>query len=368
MKVKNSLIIREAQQIKEFIEKYKKIPRACTLADGTILSPYSTTYLIANLIKNLKDSNITLMNVITYNADRHKDTISEKVMKDDYLFMISNFLSFCHEKKRVPAYITTKKSKNKVSFELFMYCLAKIIVFYQQNHYLPNYCTFNKADLQNTKTSNVSVKKTVVKSTSTSAKVTNIAKTRYVSQPHWLVEGCNRLGQCTKYYCGVHIIIQMLKKFGINGYTEKKLASFAATTRNGTSHNGILTAIAQVSKETGIKLTAKWVNFSDMGKTDEERFKAIGKLLEDPNTAVAWHIGYVDGGESTEGSISGHYEGLDIINLQTKYVRALNSLGKKKADGSYTGRLQDRKMSVQAYYARKTPGNQPAILIVKKGA
>lgn len=368
MKVKKNIILTEASQIKSFMEKNKKIPRACTLADGTILSPYSTSFLIGSLIKNINNSTISLTNVIIYNAEKYNDTISEKVMKEDYLFMINNFLNYCVDHKRVPSYVTTKKSKTKASFELFMYCISKIANYYKENNSLPNYCEFKASDLQNAKTSNVSVKKTVVKSTSTSAKVTNIAKTRYVSQPHWLVEGCNKLGQCTKYYCGVHIIIQMLKKFGINGYTEKQLAKYAATTTNGTSHNGILTAIAQVSKETGIKLTAKWVNFSDMGKTDEERFKAIGKLLEDPNTAVAWHIGYVDGGESTDGTIIGHYEGLDIINLQTKYVRALNSLGKKKADGSYTGRLQDRKMSVQAYYARKTPGNQPAILIVKKGA
>lgn len=368
MKVKKNIILTEAEQIKSFMEKNKKIPKACTLSDGTILSPYSTTYLMANLIKNINSSSISLANVIRYNADTHTDTINEKVMKEDYLFMIQNFLNFSVDHKRVPSYITTKKSKTKVSFELFMYCLAKIIVFYQNNKYLPNYCQFKKTDMSNTAKVTTTAKKTVTQSTSTSKKVTNIAKTRYVSQPHWLVEGCNRLGQCTKYYCGVHIIIQMLKKFGITGYAEKQLAKYAATTTAGTSHQGILTAIAQVSKETKIKLTAKWVNFSDMGKTDEERFKAIGKLLEDPNTAVAWHIGYVDGGESTEGTIIGHYEGLDIINLQTKYVRALNSLGKKKADGSYTGRLQDRKMSVQAYYARKTPGNQPAILIVKKGA
>ena len=349
MKIQKNIIITEAQQIKEFIEKYKKIPQACTLADGKILFPYSVSYLMGYLIKNWNTNNINLSDVIRYNAEKHNDTINEKVMKEDYLYMINNFITFCHDKKRVPAYITTKKSRTKVSFELFMYCLAKIIVFYQNNKYLPNYCTFNKTDLSNTAKVTNTAKKTVTKSTSSSKKVTNIAKTRYVSQPHWLTEGCNRLGQCTKYFCGVHIIIQILKKFGITKYTEKQLAQYAATTTNGTSHQGILTAIAQVSKETGTKLTAKWVNFSDMGKTDDERFKNIGKLMEDPNTAIAWHIGYVNGGESTDGDIIGHYEGIDIINMKTRYVRALNSLGKKKLDGSYTGRLQDRKMHVQAH-------------------
>ena len=105
-----------------------------------------------------------------------------------------------------------------------------------------------------------------------------------------------------------------------------------------------------------------------MGKTDTERFKNIGKLLSDKNTAIIWHIGYINGGESTTGSkIFGHYEVLNVIDTLTNYVKALNSLGTRKADGSYQGKVQDRKFNVQAYYARKTPGNQKALCIIRKG-
>ena len=104
-----------------------------------------------------------------------------------------------------------------------------------------------------------------------------------------------------------------------------------------------------------------------MGKTDDERFKAIGKLLADKNTAVLWHILYTGAGESIEKDGYGHYEVIDIINISTKYVRALNSLGKIKNDGSYQGHLQDRKFSVQSYFAKHTTGGQPALGIIKKG-
>ena len=131
---------------------------------------------------------------------------------------------------------------------------------------------------------------------------------------------------------------------------------------------GINTAIAKISKLTGIKLTIKWVNFSDMGKTDDERFEAIGKLLEDPNTGIIWHIAYSGAGEEIDDDdFIGHYEYIDIINIKTKYVRALNSLGKIKRDGSYPGHLQDRKFSVQSYFAKHTTGGQPALGIIKKG-
>lgn len=158
-----------------------------------------------------------------------------------------------------------------------------------------------------------------------------------------------------------------MRKFGITQYTEHQIAAWAGTTTAGSGHPGINTAIAKISKNTGIKLSVQWKNFSDMGATDEERFKAIAKIICNPNKAVIWHIAYINGGNSINGKHFGHYEYIDKINILTKYVRALNSLGDKKADGSYSGRLQDRAYSVQAYFARNTPGSQPALCIITKG-
>ena len=371
MKYETKALVTEASQIKNFIEKNKKIPKAATLTTGETLSPYSIAYLLSLAVKdNLKTKSYDLVNVIIYNpAKKHVDTINDKdVGKKDYMIMIDNFLKFCRKYHRVPRYITVPSLEVRVSFELYLYCISKIVLFIDKNKKLPNYCNFNKSFSSNTKKVTSTVKKEVKKSTSTSKKVAISKKIRFVSQPHYLTLGCNKLGQCAKNLCGPHTTRQALKKFGITKFSEKEIAKLAGTTSKGTSHQGINTAIAKISKLTGIKLTIKWVNFSDMGKTDEERFEAIGKLLEDPNTAVIWHIAYSGAGEEIDDDdFIGHYEYIDIINIKTKYVRALNSLGRMKRDGSYPGHLQDRKFSVQSYFAKHTTGGQPALGIIKKG-
>lgn len=362
MKIKKSLIIQEAKEIKDYIEKNKRLPKVNTI-NNNIYSIFQTSYLLGKMIQNnfKADEYIVYTNVILYNTPKsYVDIINEKVLKDDYLKMINNFLNYCNINRRVPQYITTQKSKTKVSYELFVYCLSKIVVFFKENNYLPNYCTFNKSDLSNTKKVTISVQKEVKQSTSSNPNL-------YVSSPHYTNTGCNQLGQCTSYYCGPHSIHQAIRKFNITKYTEKQIATYCGTTTNGTSHNGLNTAIAKIAKETNTKLNVQWKNFSDMGKTDSERFKAIGKLLAKNNTAIIWHILYVSGGTSTTGTGYGHYEYLDKINTDTNYVRALNSLNVKKSDGSYTGILQDRKYNIQSYYARNTPGGQAALMIITEG-
>ena len=351
------VIITEATQIKNYIETNKKIPISCKLSDGVIVSPYGISYLMACCIKdNFKSAYYPLTSVVQYNTTKHNDTIqNEKVTRAEYLIMIDNFIKYCIENKRVPSYITTRSSKTKVSFELFLYCLSKIVVYYQNNKTLPNTCTFNKGFIANTGTTTQTVKNKNSQSTSTSKNCTN----PYTSTPHYLESGCNKLGQCTSYYCGPHSIHQAIRKFGITKYTEKQIAAWCGTTTSGTDHNGINTAIAKISKETGIKLTVQWKNFSDMGNTIEERFQNIAKLLCQPNKAILWHILY-------DGKY-GHYEVLDKINTKTKYVRALNSLGIRKRDGSYPGYPQDRTYNLQAGYARNTPGGQKALCIITKG-
>ena len=366
MKVKKDIIIKEAPQIKSFIEKNKKIPKACTLTDGTILSPYSTSYLIANLIKNINSSQITLANVIVYNADMHNDTINEKVMKDDYLYMINNFITFCLDKKRVPAYITTKNSKIKVSFELFMYGISKIANYYKENGRLPNYCEFNKSVFENTKKVTIASKKEPIKSTSNTKKTSNCTNP-YTSEPHLYDEN---KGQDTPYSCANNAEQQDLYKLLGKVYKESDLAKLSGSTTKGTSHEGINTCIAAISKKTGVKLTVKWVYFSDLGETIEERFEALGKIICQKNKAVLTHIKYINGGkkEATATNVGfGHYEVIDKINTKTKYIRVINSLGLKKPNGGYVGKTQDRPYKVEASYLKYTPGGQKAICIITKG-
>ena len=161
--------------------------------------------------------------------------------------------------------------------------MCKIIVFYYNNfNTYPSYCTFNSSDIKsiitpqkttkkttNTPTSSANkttktittssstVNKTTTKTTSTNqTKQSTATKTNtkcqnpYTSSPHYTAHGCNKLGQCTGYFCAPHSIHQAIKKFGITKYSEKTIAGWAGTTSAGTGHPGINTAIAKISKET----------------------------------------------------------------------------------------------------------------------
>ena len=380
MSVTTKQIITESAEIKAFIEKHNKLPLTNTINNKTY-NIYTTSYLMSKLVlNNCKDTTYNTPSITKYNVTQHKDTINEEVYKSDYLDMIKRFVKYCESNHKVPSTIHTKNTNVKASFELYTYCISKIIVFYNKNKYLPNYCTFNKKDLQNANTTTSNTKKETSKSTSTNTKTTNSTKKSatknnnctnpYTSTPHYHEHGCNKLGQCTPYWCGPHSIHQAIRKFGITQYSEKQIAAWAGSTTSGTDHNGINTAIAKISKLTGKKLTVKWVNFSDLGKTTEERFTKLGKIICQPNKALITHIKYINGGQDQATSTNkgfGHYEGIDKINTKTKYVRALNSLDTKKSDGSYTGVLQDRTFKTEASYLAYTPGGQKAICIITLG-
>lgn len=368
MKIKKSLIIQEAKEIKDYIEKNKKLPKVNTI-NNNIYSIFQTSYLLGKMIQNnfKADEYIVYTNVILYNTPKsYVDTINEKVLKDDYLKMINNFLNYCNINRRVPQYITTQKSKTKVSYELFTYCLSKIANFYKENNTLPNYCEFKKSDLQNTATNANTNKNSNSQSTSTN-KNSNNCTNPYTSKPH--LKDSN-IGQDTPYGCANNAEQQALYKLLGKIYKESELAKLSATTTNGTSHQGIETCIAAISKKTGLKLTVKWVNFSDLGKTIEERFEALGKIICQQNKAVITHIKYINGGEDEATSTNkgfGHYEGIESIDTKNKVVTVLNSLGLKKPNGGYVGKVQKRPYKVEASYLRYTPGGQKAICVITKG-
>lgn len=372
VKVKASSILNEAKEIKRFVETNKALPKQCTLNDGQVFDIYDMSFMMASALLNTRAEMWTFdKGIQKYNVSRYNDKINNvKVSNSRYMDMVSRFVSYTKKNARVPSNIMVSGEHGSASFELFTFCVAKILAFFHEKHTLPSYCIFNKADLQVNATSKLNAQKKAVTSTSnkvkTAKKVKGNCENPYTSTPHYHGHGCNRLGQCTSYYCGPHSIHQAIRKFGITKFSEKTLAGWCGTTTNGTDHQGINTCIAKVSKETGIKLSVQWKNFSDMGKTDGQRFIAIAKLLCDPKVAIIWHIAYSDGGRSANGKKFGHYETIDRINISTDYVRAMNSLGDRSNNGSYYGHLQDRPYKVQSSFARNTPGGQPALCIIRK--
>ena len=166
----------------------------------------------------------------------------------------------------------------------------------------------------------------------------------YISKNHHEGSGCNRRGQCTSTWCGPHSIRQSNSKKDIDAYLESQISGWAGTTSAGTSHNGIETALYEVGKRCGKKITVQWKNFSEMGSNTVERFRAVGRLIEKPNVSVIWHDYYKNR--------YGHYEIVKEININTKMLVVLNSLGNSCGNGTYCGYLESRSFSTMESYLR----------------
>lgn len=349
MKYKTSSLVIEAEQIKSFIEKKKKIPKAATLSTGETLSPYSISYLFSLMVRDqLKSNMYDLINVIVYNpSKRYNDTVKDKdVTSKDYLMMVENFIKFCKKYRRVPRFITIPSLKVKVSFELYLYCLCKIVLFIDKNNKLPNYCNFNEGFISVKQSSKETSKKDNNQSTSDKAN-TYI----YVSKPHPTKKGCGGMGQDTSYYCGVSALQKVLYKFGIRDYSQKTLAGWAGTTTKGTSHQGIRTAVAKVNqlKKTNIKVEEK--TFLEV-----KGWEGIAKILANPKKDIIFHDLY-----RLE---YGHYEVVNQIDLKTGMLKVLNSLG-NKCPPCYCGYVEDRRSTFMKQYMDGI--SQKSLIILTKG-
>ena len=160
------------------------------------------------------------------------------------------------------------------------------------------------------------------------------------------------MGQDTSYYCGVSALQKVLFKFGIKDYSQSTLAKWAGTTRKGTDHNGIRTAVAKVNKLKGtpIKVTEK--TFTEAGG-----WKGIAKILANKNQDIIFHNKY-----RLE---YGHYEVMNQLNLTTNYTKVFNRLGQKCTNTCYCGYVEDRSCKTMKQYMDAV--SQKSLIILTKG-
>ena len=352
-----------ASKTKKYVEENGKLPKTLTVDKVEYTYP-QIGHILAKSVCNIgKDVTVIKVKVA---PDPTGETVKLKLTKEEYLKEAKNYYKFIEDenKKRLPNY--SKIKNKKVKQRVMIYSLSKIIVWYTNNKELPDSCKFYTSETVKKTTTNTSTKKTTTTNASTKKTTTNTSCTNpYTSQPHYTSTGCNKLGQCTSYYCAPHSIHQALKKFGITNISESTLARWAGTTSSGTDHDGINTAIAMTSKKSGVKLSVKWYYMSDFGSTTAEQFKTIGKIMCQKNKAVFYHIGYQCSGSCSNGTVFGHYEMLQKINTSNKTVIALNSLGNKCGSTSYCGHIQNRSFDLQKHYINNKTSVKSVCIITK---
>lgn len=208
-----------------------------------------------------------------------------------------------------------------------------------------------------TEVNTITVKAPPTQSTPPSNNVTYNKKNGvYTSTPHYVGQGCNRLGQCTSYYCAPHSVKQVLSKFNDIDISESTLAGWGGTTTAGTGHSGINTMFKKFNNKYGTKYTIEWINFSSLGATTKERFKKLGELICASNCDCIIHSSYRNK--------FGHYETIKEINTNNNTVVVLNSLGVKVGKG-YKGYLETRSFNTFQSYINNTYGGQPSVALIR---
>lgn len=319
-----------ASVMKTYIEKNKTFP-ASAKVNGKKYTYGQVAYILAYAVNNLGKSAevFTVKNA----SGATGNTINENITKDDYKDIAKRVASYIKTNKQCPNYATTKKSKKKLRPRVFIYMFARIIVWYYNNKKtLPNYANANSGYFKSTSSS--STKKSGLNAYMTS-------------------QGCSGMGQCTSYYCGCNSLQQCFYRLTGIKVAESTIASVAGTTTSGTDHAGLNTAVSWFNKKYGQNIKITWKNFSDLGSSDTERWKALQNYIN--KGAVFIHLLYRDKW--------GHYEVPKDVSNDT--CKILNSLGDSCGNGTYCGYIENRSRATEKKYIQGI--SQKSVAILTKG-
>lgn len=366
MKISKTLIINEANEVKKFYDKNKKLPKYATI-NNSQLTPPQYSYLFTKQVSKMSLPTISKININSPKKDTG-DLVNFTLKQYEYIQLAQKITNFMEQNKRCPNYATFKNKK--ISWSLYTYCFIKILSFYKQKGRLPTTCTFNSKEIKNTNTNTKTPQKNTNTSTSTDKKTNNstkkdVAKNNctnpYTNYPKDTVQGAGRLGQKTPYYCLPHSFRSCMYKFGLK-LDETKIAQVMGTTKKGTGHNGVTIGIKWVEKNYGKKFTYEWKYMSDLGSTTDEQFLALAKLMCKENVDIIIHSQYRYG---EDGDGYGHYETIYKIDTKNKLVYILNSLGKRNGNG-YLGYIEKRTFSTFKRYINAKKGTESICIIKKK--
>lgn len=352
MKINPKGIRAVANATKQYIEKNKKFTSSLTVGT-TKLSYGQIAYILSyGVLYPNKTLNVsTIKNAPSMSGN----SINENITQKDYKDMAKRLYQFIKTNQQCPNYVTTLQSKKKMTPRNFIYMLSRILsYYYSHNNTFPKSVKVQSSFFTNSTKKNTA-KSTVKKVTTTVkkaiSKVTN--KSTAKLNAYMTNTGCSGMGQCTEYYCACNSIQQCYYRLTGIKVSESTIASAAGTTREGTDHNGINTAISWLNKKYNTNVKITWSNFSDLGNTDAQRWTALQNYIN--KGAVFVHLLYRDQ--------YGHYEVPKSVG--TDNLAILNSLGNNCGGESFCGYIETRSKSTQKSYIQGI--SQKSIAILTKG-
>ena len=232
------------------------------------------------------------------------DKIKFRITKKEYLKLAKNLTDFVETKNRMPNYIIY--NGKRIRCRLYVYMFSKILAYFNTHKQLPNYVDIDY-------------------------------KAFYPPEPqpelhdYLTNEGCSGIGQCTPYYCACNSLQQCFYRLTGIHIDEDTIAEWAATTTDGTDHEGINTAVAIFNRKYNKNIKIDWYNFSELSWSKIKEMTQKG--------AVFAHLLYRNQW--------GHYE---IIQSVGEELTILNSLGDRCGGNSYCGYIEYRSRSEQESY------------------
>ena len=168
---KNSVanILAAATKVRNYVNSYKRLPETVTVGSYKI-SIEEFSYLMSESIVGLNKGSISSVKILEgiQDVESGGDSMNAKIYKEQYVDLANRAMTYIQNNKVPARYAAAYSSSNSkignAGFDLYTYCFAKILVFYDANKYLPNYCTFESSVFGSSSDSSESVLSNVIDS------------------------------------------------------------------------------------------------------------------------------------------------------------------------------------------------------------
>lgn len=268
---------------------------------------------------------------ISVNPKPQHDKINGGIGIKNFTRLCQLYVNSCDKKGHAPSYL--EFNNHKIGIDTWAYATARVVTYYKKKKRLPNkvIVTSKIFDDEIKRQEEEKRKREEEERKRREEEERRKSFRKYGRSSEY---GCNNRGQNNGYYCGPHMVQEIIRNLTGVVISQDTLAEVIGTTGDGSDHDGINTSFAWFNRNYDYTLNVEWKNFSELG------WDGIKDILESNDQDCGIHELYRDQ--------YGHYTNFDEIYNETIDVH--NSLGDYCSSGCYCGYTENRSKSEARSY------------------